>query len=158
MMGERSPYNDYARGVISGLSLGHTREHVMRALLEGITFQLRSYWENAQARKGYEAKRIIVFGGGAKSGFWRQLIADTFGYPSYRLKSNDLGALHLAALSSIALGYYKNLDDAYERIDLSVEDKLEPYAATREKIEKAYKHFLTIEENAKATFISDNIC
>ena len=158
MMGERSPYNDYARGVISGLSLGHTREHIMRALLEGITFQLRSYWENAQARNGYEAKRIIVFGGGAKSSFWRQLIADTFGYPSYRLKSNDLGALHLAALSSIALGYYKNLDDAYERIDLSVEGRLEPSAGTREKIEKAYRHFLKIEENAKATYTSDNFC
>ena len=158
MMGERSPYNDYARGVISGLSLGHTREHIMRALLEGITFQLRSYWENAQARKRYEAKRIIVFGGGAKSSFWRQLIADTFGYPSYRLRSNDLGALHLAALSSIALGYYKNLDNAYEKIDLSVEDRLEPTPGTKETIEKAYKHFLRIEENAKGTFNSDNAC
>lgn len=158
MMGERSPYNDYARGVISGLSLGHTREHIMRSLLEGITFQLRSYWENAQVRNGYEAKQIIVFGGGAKSSFWRQLIADTFGYPSYRLKSNDLGALHLAALSSVALGYYENLDDAYERINLSMEDKLEPSTGTREKIEKAYKHFLKIEENAKATFTPGNIC
>ncbi|MCJ7770493.1 hypothetical protein MUP37_02830, partial [Candidatus Bathyarchaeota archaeon] len=93
-----------------------------------------------------------------KSSFWRQLIADTFGYPSYRLKSNDLGALHLAALSSVALGYYESLDDAYERINLSMEDKLEPSTGAREKIEKAYKHFLKIEENAKATFTPGNIC
>jgi xylulokinase len=136
LMGERRPYNDYARGSFFGLSLGHSREHLMRAVIEGITFQLRSYWEFAKNGLGVEIDRILVFGGGGKSRFWRQLIADAFGYPTYKLKYDDLSDLHLAVISSIALGYYKDLDEAYSNIDLSFIERLEPSTEYKDDIRK----------------------
>ncbi|MEM2094831.1 MAG: FGGY family carbohydrate kinase [Candidatus Bathyarchaeia archaeon] len=152
LMGERRPYNDYARGVIFGLSLGHRREHVMRALLEGITFHLRSHWEEMKAKTGLEIDRILVFGGGAKSQFWRQLIADVFGYPTYKLKYDDISDLHLAALSAVALGYYKDLDEAYRHIDLSLTQELKPTTEHKEEIEKAFKLFKKVEESLQQVY------
>lgn len=145
MMGERTPYNDYARGVFFGLSLGHTREHMMRSLVEGVTFQLRSYWEAAKEKEGVETDCIIVFGGGAKSKFWRQLIADVFGYPVYKLKFDDVAPIHLAILSAVALGYYKSVDEAYKNVDLSFVDRLEPSTSQKDKIDKAYHLFKTVD-------------
>ena len=152
LMGERMPYNDYARGSFFGLSLGHTREHLMRAVIEGITFQLRSYWELARNSLGVEVDQIIVFGGGGKSRFWRQLIADVFGYPTYKLKYDDLSDLHLAVLSSIAMGYYKDLDEAYSNIDLSFIERLEPSTEYKEDIEKTYKLFRKVEDSLEKVY------
>ena len=152
LMGERTPYNDYARGVIFGLSLGHRREHIMRAFLEGVTFQLRSYYEAMKERDDVEVDRILVFGGGGKSRFWRQLIADVFGYPTYKLKYDDLSDLHLAVLSSVATGYFKDLDEAYNNVDLSLIERLEPSTENKEKIEKAYRLFSKVEESMKKVY------
>jgi xylulokinase len=152
LMGERRPYNDYARGSFFGLSLGHSREHLMRAVIEGITFQLRTYWEFAKNSLGVEVDHILVFGGGGKSRFWRQLIADVFGYPTYKLKYDDLSDLHLAVLSSVALGYYKDLDEAYSRIDLSFIECLEPSTEYQEDIEKAYKLFRKVEDSLEKAY------
>lgn len=157
MMGERTPYNDYARGVIFGLSLGHTREHIMRALLEGVTFQLRSYWDRAKDKNGFEIDHILAYGGGAKSNFWRQLIADVFNYPVYKLKCDDVGTLHVAALSAVALGYYRDLDEAYKTIDLSFIDKILPSKNDRVKIEKAYQLFKKVEETSQQIFTPENM-
>jgi xylulokinase len=157
LMGERGPYNDYARGVVFGLSLGHRREHVMRALLEGITFQLRSYWEQAQSKEAIDVDKIVVFGGGAKSHFWRQLIADVFGCPTYTLASDEISSLHLAALTATALGHYKDLDAAYDRIDLSFTGRLEPTTLHKEKIEKAYRLFKKVDENLQSVYNVENL-
>jgi len=126
MMGERYPYNNYARGVYFGLSLGHTREHMMRAFIEGITFYLKRHLDDAKERQEMEPDFILVYGGGAKSRFWRQLIADVFRLPVYKLKFNDLSTLTLVVLSSVALGYDKSVEEAYRKVDFSLVDKLEP--------------------------------
>ena len=152
LMGERTPYNDYARGVIFGLSLGHRREHMMRALLEGLTFQLRSYWEERKTGLDFKVDRILVFGGGGKSQFWRQLIADVFGYPTYKLKFDNIPELHLATLSAVALKYYKDLDEAYLNIDLPFIERLEPSTDYKEKLEKAYKLHRKVEKSVQKVY------
>lgn len=74
--GERTPINDpLARGVIAGLSLSHTREHIYRAVLESVAYGIRHNIE-AFTEMGAPVKRIVVVGGGTKSNTWLQIVSD----------------------------------------------------------------------------------
>ena len=74
--GERTPINGpLARGVIAGLSLSHTREHIYRALLESVAYGIRHNIE-AFSEMGAPVKRIVAVGGGTKSNTWLQIVSD----------------------------------------------------------------------------------
>lgn len=74
--GERTPINDpLARGVIAGLSLSHTREHIYRAVLESVAYGIRHNIE-AFTEMGAPVKRIVAVGGGTKSNTWLQIVSD----------------------------------------------------------------------------------
>jgi xylulokinase len=104
LMGERSPVWDAkASGAFIGLSLFHTRAHLYRAVLEGVTFALQ---HNIEAgRQGAQSldDKLIVVGGAAHSDLWMQIIADVTGYPVYTIKEEveaAMGAALLAALGA----------------------------------------------------------
>lgn len=74
--GERTPINDTrASGVIAGLSLSHSREHLFRATLEGVGYGVRHNLE-AFADIGADVKRIVAVGGGAQGSTWLQIVSD----------------------------------------------------------------------------------
>ena len=77
--GERTPINDpHARGVIAGLSLLHTRDHLFRAILEGVAFGVRHNLE-ALADLGARVERVVAVGGGAQTDTWLQIVSDVAG-------------------------------------------------------------------------------
>ncbi len=77
LAGERSPlYRPEARGMVYGLAFSHTREHLVRAMLEGIAYRLYSVY--ALLAGGQEAQ-IVVTGGILHSPIWVQITADYFG-------------------------------------------------------------------------------
>ena len=77
--GERTPLNDpLARGVIAGLSLAHTRDHVFRAILEGVACGVRHNLETL-AQLGAHAGRVVAVGGGAQTDTWLQIVSDVCG-------------------------------------------------------------------------------
>ncbi|MGI9047881.1 MAG: FGGY-family carbohydrate kinase, partial [Rubrobacteraceae bacterium] len=74
--GERTPLLDPdARGVMCGLTLGHGRGHLYRALLEATAFGARHLLEVVNEAGG-EGERVIAVGGGTKGGLWTQIISD----------------------------------------------------------------------------------
>lgn len=76
--GERAPFlNPYAKGVFWGLSLGHGRAEIARAVFEGLSMVIRDCVEAFHQ----PAAELRVCGGGANSDLWRQLIADVVGAP-----------------------------------------------------------------------------
>jgi xylulokinase len=107
MMGERGPEADpLARGALVGLTLRHTRLHVVRAVLEGNAFHLRrlledrisSHWPNG------EVAAAVTCGGLARSALWMQLLADVTGL-SLRLPAVvEAGVLGAAILGGVAAG------------------------------------------------------
>ncbi|PZE20963.1 xylulokinase [Paenibacillus xerothermodurans] len=100
LTGERTPHPDpKARGGFIGLNMRHTRAHLTRAVLEGITFGLRDSMELITA-SGVEIRELRVNGGGARSLFWRQMIADVFGYPVVTVNSTDGPAYGAALLAA----------------------------------------------------------
>ncbi|MGH3146636.1 MAG: FGGY-family carbohydrate kinase, partial [Rubrobacter sp.] len=77
--GERTPLLDPdARGVMCGLTLGHTRGHMYRALLEATAFGARHLLEVVNEAGG-ESERVVAVGGGTKGGLWTQIISDITG-------------------------------------------------------------------------------
>ncbi len=111
LMGERSPFWDAnARGSFFGLNLSHSKAHLVRAVLEGIVFNLFLVLEALESLTG-QAKTIQATGGFARSHFWRQLMADVFDrevsvpeqYESSCLGAAVLGLYALKKISSFDL-------------------------------------------------------
>jgi len=101
LTGERTPHQDpHARGVFFGLSLRHTRAHLIRAVMEGVGFGLK---DSLKLLKdvGIEIEQIRLVGGGAKSKLWRSILADIFESPIHTLQVEagaPYGALLLAGV------------------------------------------------------------
>jgi len=77
--GERTPIDDpRARGVIAGLGLHHRREHLFRAVLEGVALGIR---HNLDAFEGIGApvRRLVAVGGGAQGDTWLRIVSDASG-------------------------------------------------------------------------------
>ena len=101
LTGERTPHNDSAaRGVFFGLHLGHTRAHMVRAVMEGVCFALRDSLELMRPF-AEEIGQIRAIGGGARSALWRQMQADVFGAPVAGMGEGGGPAYGAAALSAV---------------------------------------------------------
>lgn len=101
LMGERSPiWDGKASGAFVGLSLYHTREHMYRAVLEGVTFALRHNIETAMLGSVQLDERLVVVGGAAKSDLWMQIIADVTGRVVYTIEQEVEAAMGAALLAA----------------------------------------------------------
>jgi xylulokinase len=105
LMGERSPVWDArASGTFVGLSLFHTRDHVYRAVLEGVSFALR---HNIEAGARFAAaldEQLIVVGGAARSDLWMQIIADVTARPVVTILQDVEAAMGAALLAAYGAG------------------------------------------------------
>jgi xylulokinase len=105
LLGERSPHWDPdARGAFVGIARHHTRAHLVRAVLEGVAFNLLTCIDAFRAA-GAEIKAVDAVGGGAQSDAWLALLADVWGVPVRRRtvveEANSLGA---AVTGAVGLG------------------------------------------------------
>ncbi|WP_018663265.1 gluconokinase [Heyndrickxia acidiproducens] len=102
--GERAPlWNPNARGAFFGLTLHHEKQHMIRAVMEGIIYNLYSVMLAMRERTG-EPKRIQATGGFARSALWRQMMADIFTQPVNVPESFESSCLGAAVLGLYATG------------------------------------------------------
>jgi xylulokinase len=112
LSGERTPHADSnARGVFVGLSLRHTKAHMVRAVMEGVAFGLRDSLELV-SELGVDVNKIVLVGGGAKSPLWRQIQADIFKQQVCTLSVTDAAPFGAALLAGVGVGAYKSCADA----------------------------------------------
>jgi xylulokinase len=115
LTGERTPHADpSARGVFFGLSLRHTKAHMARAVLEGVTFSLRECLD-LLCGLGQSCVRVRVSGGGSRSAFWRQMMADVFGTEIVEVNVTQGAAYGAALLAGVGTGVYADAEQACER-------------------------------------------
>ena len=109
--GERSPFlNPAARGSWSNLSLQHNAHHLARSVYEGLSFVIR---ECLTAARGDSTAEIRVCGGGARSAFWCQMIADVTGCTVIRSTDQELGAKGALLFGRVKLGEAADLQSAF---------------------------------------------
>jgi len=104
LMGARSTrWNPDARGLILGLSLGHTRGDIARALMEGVGYEVATCLDGLR-HIGVTPGELVVIGGGAKSDLWAQIKADILGMAVYRPRYTEAASLGAAVLAATAVG------------------------------------------------------
>ena len=112
LMGERSPLLDAdARGAFIGLSGIHTRRDLLRAVMEGVIYSMRQNLEVLRGM-GIAPAEMLACGGGARSPFWRQMMADVFALPVRTVKNTEGPALGAAILGGVAAGLYADIPSA----------------------------------------------
>lgn len=119
LMGERSPHwNPRARGAFIGLTMTHTRAHMVRAVLEGVAFNLRIILD-AFRRQGAHIEAMRAIGGGAKGRLWRQILADVYGIPVLRPKFlEEATSLGAAVAGGIGTGLFKDFTIAERFVEI----------------------------------------
>lgn len=116
--GERSPYwNADARGVFFGLTLNHDKRHIIRAILEGICYRMRSVLLSLEDVTGI-AKEIRVSGSFTRSEFWMQLLADVLGREISLPNVEEGAAFGAAILGFYALGMVPSIDVAADMVEI----------------------------------------
>ncbi|WP_414049316.1 gluconokinase [Macrococcus animalis] len=105
LAGERAPYwNANVRGSFFGLTLSHKKEHMIRAALEGVIFNLYTVFIALSVLMDDEVKTLKATGGFAKSALWRQMMADIFEHEVIVPESVESSCLGAVTLGQVALG------------------------------------------------------
>jgi len=125
LMGERTPHLDpRARGVWFGLTAAHTRAHLVRSVLEGVTYSLRDCLELLTAM-GVSVGEVRASGGGGRSPFWRQLQSDVFEREVATLGIAEGPAYGAALLAGVGCGAWSSVEEACQA-SVRVAERLVP--------------------------------
>lgn len=112
LAGERTPHPDpNARGVFFGLTLRHSKAHLTRAVLEGVSYGLRDSLELMRAL-GLSIEQVRASGGGARSPLWRQILADMFDAEIATVRVTEGAAYGAALLAAVGAGVYGSVVEA----------------------------------------------
>jgi xylulokinase len=111
LMGERTPHLDStARGGWIGLTARHTRADLIRSLIEGVSYSQKDCLDIV-GELGVPIRSIRVSGGGARSPFWRRLLANVFGKPVVTLETQEGSAYGAALLAMVGTGEFKSVPE-----------------------------------------------
>lgn len=140
LTGERTPHGDPdARGAFVGLSPRHGRPHLARAVLEGITFALADSVALMRAMK-LSVDTVRATGGGARSDFWRGLLADVLDAGVVRTAIDEGPAYGAAILAGVGIGVFPSIDAAAARL-VRRRDELAPDPARHEIYRRYHRLF-----------------
>jgi xylulokinase len=109
LMGERTPHLDAsARAGWIGLTARHTRADLVRAVLEGVSYSQKDCLDIIEGM-GVRANSARLSGGGARSAFWRQMLADVFGKPAVLLETEEGSAYGAALLALVSTNEFSSV-------------------------------------------------
>jgi xylulokinase len=112
LSGERTPVLDpEIRASWTGIGLEHGREHLLRAVAEGVAFSIRAALTTLE-ELGVEVAELRVTGGGSVAGDWRQLLADVLGRPLSAVDAPAASARGAALLAGVAAGIWSSAEEA----------------------------------------------
>jgi xylulokinase len=143
LTGERTPYpNPNARGVFFGLTLRHTKAHLIRAILEGVAFGLRDSFGIIK-NMGVTFTQVRASGGGARSPLWRQVQADVTHEAQHIINVDEGPALGVALLAGVGTGVWSSVEEACDAV-IRVEQSTEPIAANAALYDRYYEVYQTL--------------
>ncbi len=130
-------YNPEARGAFLGLTMEHTRAHMVRSVLESVACLLK---ENLDYMK-VDCTEIRSMGGGASSPLWCQMKADMTGKSIATLKNNETACLGTAFLAGLGAGIFKDISECAEMVAVK-----KVYAPKGADYTECYNNFIKSEE------------
>jgi FGGY-family pentulose kinase len=138
--GNRTPHKDpHARGALLGLTLGHSRAHLLRGVYEGVALGTRAVLDNLAAH-GFRPRRLVAGGGGSRSSLWMQIHADVLGRPIELPETSEPMALGAAIWAGIAAGCFPDYREAVARM-VRVRGVVVPVAARQPAYDRHYARY-----------------
>ncbi len=143
-----TPYFDpNPTGAIIGLTLNTTKAELTKALLEGVTYEMKLNIELLKSA-GITVDKLCAFGGGVKSAKWLQMKADILGLPIESLSTAEAGCLGAALLAAKARGDVGSLEDL-SRVWAKPARTFEPQANNVDKYNERYEIYSDIYKTLK---------
>jgi len=141
LLGERSPYwNPRARAAFVGLARHHDRANLVRAVVEGVAFNLYTGLD-AFSSRGAHIQRIDAIGGAANSAHLLQIFSDVWGIPlRRRALVDEATALGAAVVGGVAVGLFDDFGIAGRMSALNGE--FQPDPAVRDRYLASHARFL----------------
>ncbi len=132
LIGERSPrWDDKAKGAFIGLTLNHTRGDMLRAVMEGVGYNLNLILDTHR-RCGSNIDNLVLIGGGARNKVWQRILSDIFSVtvkvPDYLEEATSMGA---AITAGVGVGVF----DSFDAVDkfIRIKEEHTPNASNFEK-------------------------
>ena len=149
--GERTPHLDSeARGVFFGLSGFHSQEHLLRAVMEGVSYSLCDCNEILN-EMGVKVNDMMACGGGGKSKIWRQMLSDLYGCNVATIKQEEGPALGVAILAGVGSGIFESVQAACDKI-ITKSAETAPVAENAEKYAKYHKLYQKLYADLKEDY------
>jgi sugar (pentulose or hexulose) kinase len=151
LMGERTPIWDvYARGVIFGLSLHHTKGHIVRAMMEAVAYALYDSYRLIQGAGLKINFPLVLNEGGAVSKLWRQIITDVFEVPTVLVKRRTGAPFGDAILAGVATGVFEDFGVAKQWAEYI--EPMEPDQSQHANYMECFALYKRLYEHVKEDF------
>ena len=149
LAGAPQPYtDDDSRGAILGIRLDTSAADVLKAIYEGIAFDLKMNYQQLEA-DNISIKGIRASGGGSRSDAWMQILANVLGYEISTLKADEGSSMAAALLAATAAGDFNSVAEA---ADSWVKDKktVQPDHDSVKQFDEKYQKYLRLHRNVKS--------
>ncbi len=151
LMGERTPHLDaQARGGWVGLTAKHTRAHLIRSVIEGVSYSLKDCLAIVESL-GVDVEVVRASGGGARSPFWRQVLANVFDRPIATLETQEGSAYGAALLGMVGSGHHSSVSEAC-KASIREQDRVAPEAEVSAGYQKRYGVFESLYPALKQSY------
>jgi xylulokinase len=141
-------FDTNSRGAILGLTLSATKQDVMKAIVEGLTYELRVNTDLLR-ENGIEINELRAIGGGARSDFWLHLKADILKIPVQRVRITDAACWGAAVLAGIGAGVYYDAAEAAGRA-LVLENIIHPDSVRSKLFDESYELYTQVYPAVKS--------
>lgn len=138
LVGAGAPYwNPYAKGVLFGLSLGHERKDLYRAVLEGVAYDVKRNIDVFR-EMGIVPSELRLTGGGSRSNLWNQIYSDVLNVTCVRNVIEEATSLGAAILAASGAGLFPDIAKAAKKL-CNVDKKWQANKERNDFYEKIYK-------------------
>ena len=149
--GERTPHLDPdCRGVFFGLSGIHTRAHLIRAVMEGVSYSQRDC-VTILREMNVSIDEMMACGGGGRSSLWRQMLADMYHCDVMTVDTKEGPALGAAILAGVGAGIYATVPEACDAL-VHVGMTQKPITSNEAYYDKAYPLYKKLYRDLKDSF------
>lgn len=152
LSGERTPHPDpLARGAWVGLTLRHTRGHLTRALLEGVSFGLKDSFTLIKEAGLGRIRQVRASGGGTKGALWRQILASVLETELVTLNTTEGAAYGAALLAAVGAGHWPDVPTACAAA-IQITGSVQPDPVAVEAYTHTYPIYRGLYPALRATF------
>ena len=146
-------YDSDMSGAFLGLRSSHGTKAMTRAVLEGISFEIRTIRDAMTSAISQPLERIVLTGGGSKSREWTSILANVLGTPIARPVVSECTALGAAILGAVGVGGFQSVDEAVASM-VHVQNPIDPNPIVSSAYEDLYEVFVQATDALAANNLS----